>query len=144
MDRFEFFEILIRASFGKYITTKILDDSSDSIKKLIEDKLLMNLPPEARIQPNDFRKNRLYTQEMEGAIKSNWEMLNASFKLYKAKDKTKYFWIEHWIALLEATNLMGSHTGRSVSVSMFNVADAASTLTAAECSAYKHPQMLSA
>ena len=27
------------------------------------------------------------------------------FKLYKAKDRTAYFWIEHWDALLEDTRL---------------------------------------
>ncbi len=30
----------------------------------------------------------------------------AMFKFYKAKDRTKYFWVENWAALLEATNLM--------------------------------------
>ncbi|GMH44651.1 hypothetical protein BSKO_12603 [Bryopsis sp. KO-2023] len=109
--RFEFLEIIIRASFGKYITTKILDDSSDSVQRMLEDKLLPNLPPEACINPNDFRKTRFYTQEMEASIKSHWDVLNAMFKLYKAKDKTKYFWIEHWVTLLESINLIGAHTG---------------------------------
>ena len=30
----------------------------------------------------------------------------AMFKLYKAKDRTVYFWIEHWGALLKATRLI--------------------------------------
>lgn len=44
-------------------------------------------------------------------MKINWDVLGATFKLYKAKDKTKYFWIEHWMALLESANLLGAHTG---------------------------------
>lgn len=114
--RFEFQEILIRASFGKYITPKILDDSSDSVKKLLEEKLLRNLPQEAQLNPNDFRRDRFYTREMEGVLKLNWDLLNATFKLYKAKDKTKYFWIEHWVTLLEAIGLMGSHTGKKSTI----------------------------
>lgn len=114
--RFEFHEILIRASFGKYITPKILDDSSDSVKRLLEEKLLVNLPQEARLNPNDFRRDRFYTREMEAVLKFNWDLLNATFKLYKAKDKTKYFWIEHWIILLEAVGLMGSHTGKETAI----------------------------
>ena len=27
------------------------------------------------------------------------------FKFYKARDRTKFFWIENWAALLEATGL---------------------------------------
>eukprot|EP00983_Pelagomonas_calceolata_P014364 457934-Pelagomonas_calceolata.AAC.1 len=49
---------------------------------------------------------------MEMEIVKHWELLQATFKLYKAKDRTKMFWIEHWIALLESTNLLGTHTGR--------------------------------
>jgi len=42
----------------------------------------------------------------------HWDLLSASFHLYKAKDRTKMFWVEHWIALLESTNLLGGHTGK--------------------------------
>lgn len=109
--RFEFLEIIIRASFGKYIAPRILDDSSDSVQKLLDDEIVPHAPPEARINPNDFRRDRFYTREMDATIKLNWDLLVATFKLYKAKDKTKYFWIEHWISLLESASICGSHTG---------------------------------
>jgi hypothetical protein len=32
-------------------------------------------------------------------------------KVYKAKDRTKYFWIEHWSTLLESARLLGPVTG---------------------------------
>lgn len=40
------------------------------------------------------------------------------FKLFKAKDRTKWFQIEHWQALLEATKVMGTHTGGQSSSSV--------------------------
>jgi hypothetical protein len=33
-----------------------------------------------------------------------WLLLQA----YKAKDRTKYFYVEHWITLLESTGIMGN------------------------------------
>lgn len=35
----------------------------------------------------------------------------AMFKVYKARDRTKFFTIEHWAALLEAARMLGPHTG---------------------------------
>eukprot|EP00210_Caulerpa_lentillifera_P005165 g4937.t1 len=109
--RFEFLEIIIRASFGKYISSKQLNDSSDSVKKLLEDSIIPNLPMEAKVDPNEFRKERFYTPEMDMEIRRNYSFLKGIFKLYKAKDKTKYFAIEHWISFLESSNLIGPHTG---------------------------------
>ena len=103
--------MLVRASLGKYISSRKLNDSSDSVKKLLEEDLIPNLAPESTLDPNDFRRDRLYTAEMEKLIKTHFDLLLTIFKVYKAKDKTKYFYIEHWIAFLESTQLLGSHTG---------------------------------
>ena len=81
------------------------------MKKLLEEDLVPNLVPESMLDPNDFRRDRLYTAQMEKLIKTHFEMLHTTFKLYKAKDKTKYFCIEHWMTFLESTQLLGSHTG---------------------------------
>jgi hypothetical protein len=48
---------------------------------------------------------------MELLLLQNLEVLQACFKVYKAKDKTRYLWVEHWVALLESLNLLGLHTG---------------------------------
>jgi len=109
--RFEFLEIVVRASFGKYISSKRLNDSSDSVKKLLEDDIIPGLPPEAKTDPNDFRRDSLYNFEVEKVLKSNRDFFSALFKLYKARDKTKYFSVEHWMNLLESTKLLGDHSG---------------------------------
>ena len=37
-----------------------------------------------------------------------WLLLQA----YKAKDRTKYFYVEHWVTLLESTGILGNpHMG---------------------------------
>ena len=50
-------------------------------------------------------------QGMELLLLQNLELLQAAFKVYKAKDKTRYLWVQHWVALLESLNLLGLHTG---------------------------------
>lgn len=106
-------EILVRAALGKYITSKQLTDTSDSVKTFIEEDILKKIANDNIKNPNEFRKHKLYCSEMEDQIKLNYDLLLSIFKLYKAKDKTKYFWIEHWIAFLESVNLIGPHTGKN-------------------------------
>ncbi|GIL96494.1 hypothetical protein Vretimale_2284 [Volvox reticuliferus] len=108
--RFEFSEALVRAAFGRYITAGTVRDASDATRRLMQD-LKMSLPPIARVDPNNFRRNRLYTAEMEVAVVHNLELLTASFKLYKARDRAKYLSVDHWMSFLETNNLMAHHMG---------------------------------
>lgn len=43
------------------------------------------LPPLAVVDPNVFRRERLYTADMERAIVHNLELLTAAFKLFKVR-----------------------------------------------------------
>ncbi|KAJ9515640.1 hypothetical protein QJQ45_021752 [Haematococcus lacustris] len=111
MMRFEFYEGLVRAAFGKFITTKLLDDASDAVASFMEKVVLPHVPPEALLVPDHFRVHRLYTREVDACITEHLPLLKAVHKLYKAKDRTKYFCIEHWWALLDGCRLAGPHTG---------------------------------
>ena len=111
MMRFEFYEGVIRAAFGRYIYSREMKDASDATKLFLEDMVLSKVPKEALVDPNSFRRDRFYNAEVEVVLLDYQELLNASFKLYKARDKSKYFWIEHWAAFLESMFLMGPHTG---------------------------------
>ncbi|GLC59670.1 hypothetical protein PLESTB_001520500 [Pleodorina starrii] len=108
--RFEFMEALVRAAFGRYITSGALRDASDATRRLMDD-LRASLPPIARLDPNEFRRTRLYTAEMEVAVVHNLELLTASFKLYKARDRAKYLSIDHWMSFLETNKLLAPHMG---------------------------------
>ena len=57
------------------------------------------------------RRTRFYNPGVESVLKEYWELLTGCFKLYKAKDRSKFFWIEHWQAFLEA-NRWGPGYGR--------------------------------
>ncbi|GLC40789.1 hypothetical protein PLESTB_000022500 [Pleodorina starrii] len=112
MVRFEFMEGLVRVAFVKYINTKRMTDASDALGALLEEVITSpSLPPEARMDPNDFRRNRLYCSEVEEVVKEYWELLNGMFKLYKARDRARYFWPEHFMSFLESNQLLGPATG---------------------------------
>jgi hypothetical protein len=49
--------------------------------------------------------------EVDAVLVEYHDLLISCFKLYKSRDKAKFFWIEHWAAFLEAMCLMGPHTG---------------------------------
>ncbi|KAG2491392.1 hypothetical protein HYH03_010183 [Edaphochlamys debaryana] len=112
MVRFEFIEGLVRAAFGKYIATKRMDDASDAVGALLaEVQAAPGLPPEAKVDPNDFRRERFYLEDVEVVLIEYRELLTAAHKLYKARDRTKYFWPEHWLGFLDSNKLLGLATG---------------------------------
>ncbi|KAG2484429.1 hypothetical protein HYH03_016739 [Edaphochlamys debaryana] len=112
MVRFEFIEGLVRAAFGRYITTRRMDDASDAVAALLADvSSAPGLPPEARVDPNDFRRDRFYTPDVEAVLREYGELLAAAQRLYRARDRTKFFWPEHWLSFLEANRLLGLATG---------------------------------
>jgi len=108
--RFEFMELLIRVSMGKFLVPKVTAQLSEAVSKLFEEHLIPHLP-EAAKTPADMFRHRLYCQEVEAAFLQHWDLLQAVFKVYKAKDRTKLFWQDHWLALLTDLNLLGPHTG---------------------------------
>lgn len=44
-------------------------------------------------------------------VVAHYDLLRATHAVYRARDRTKLFWVEHWMALLESTNMVGPHTG---------------------------------
>ncbi|GFR46253.1 hypothetical protein Agub_g7803 [Astrephomene gubernaculifera] len=108
--RFEFLEALVRAAFFRFIAPGAPRDAADATRQLLRE-LEPVLPPGARVDPNEFRRTRLYTYEMEMAVVHNLELLTAAFKLYKARDRAKYLGIDHWMSFLESNNLLAPHMG---------------------------------
>eukprot|EP00798_Chlamydomonas_sp_ICE-L_P007991 gene7991-1215_t len=105
LDLFEFYEALVRFAFGKFINHKGTDDASDAVLMLLDQVLIPNVPPAALLDPNEFRRNRMYNESMD---------LVALYYLYKAKNRSKYFDMEHYKSMLTATCLLGKHTGIEV------------------------------
>ncbi|KAG2437653.1 hypothetical protein HYH02_011034 [Chlamydomonas schloesseri] len=111
--RFEFMEALVRTAFARYIHGGMVTDGSDATKMLMQ-HLRGVLPPLALVDPNTFRREKLYTADMERAIVHNLELLTAAFKLFKARDKAKYMDISHWMSFVESNNLLAPHMGLTV------------------------------
>ncbi|KAG2452450.1 hypothetical protein HYH02_002692 [Chlamydomonas schloesseri] len=112
MVRFEFMEGIVRAAFGKYIASKKCTDASDAVGMLLEEiSNAPDLPPEAKVEPNDFRRHRFYTRQVEAVLKEYYDLLLGMYKLYKARDRSRLFWPEHWAAFLDSNKLLGLATG---------------------------------
>ncbi|GMH40714.1 hypothetical protein BSKO_08618 [Bryopsis sp. KO-2023] len=107
--RFEFYEILVRLATAKYIYSGKMNDSSDAVSRLVEMCIAPHLPAVARHNPDDFRRNRLYTQQMDQLVVIHLPLLEAFFNIYKAKNKTKYFWVEHWLSFLKVNQMFGRY-----------------------------------
>lgn len=52
----------------------------------------------------------MHTPAMADYLAKHWLFITALYKLFKAKDHTKHFRIEHWGSFLESIKLLG-HSG---------------------------------
>ena len=78
---FELYEVLVRLSFAKYINSKEMNDASDALDRLMEENVLSNIPEECLVDPNEFRFNRLYTEEVEEVLVKYDSFLQAIFRV---------------------------------------------------------------
>lgn len=131
--QFELYEVLVRLAFAKFINSKEMSDASDALDRLMEEHVLPNIPEEVLVDPNEFRFNRMYTEDVEEvllkyddfliAIFQVWRVCMCQFdhtvwtspgkhrtlQVYKAADKTKFLWIEHYKEFLDVCFLLKDH-----------------------------------
>ena len=74
-------QTLIKLSVGRYIPSDTLD-VSDAVDKLMGERVSRLLPPDAKIDPNTFRDERLYTLEVESMFRTHLNSLHALFEAY--------------------------------------------------------------
>lgn len=67
--RFEWLEALVRISIAKYIQDKQMTNDISEAVGLFCKEHLHRLPPEATLDTNEFRRNRLYNEEVDGLLK---------------------------------------------------------------------------
>ena len=77
----QFMQTLIKLSVGRYIPSDTLD-VSDAVDKLMGERVSRLLPPDAKIDPNTFRDERLYTLEVESMFRTHLNSLHALFEAY--------------------------------------------------------------
>jgi len=85
--RFEFMQSIVRISVAKYIRTKMVSNVSLALKYLFERDLLCKLPPEAHHRPDDFRRARLYKEDVDIVLRRNEEKLSQIFAHYSISEQ---------------------------------------------------------
>ena len=60
----------MRLAFAKFIVSKMMTDASDAVDRLMDEFVIPNLPPEALVDPNEFRFTRLYNQQVEAFLEA--------------------------------------------------------------------------
>ena len=86
--RWEFVEAVVRIALAKYGYCGDHDrddpaktaDPSEAIQRLIDINIIPHLGPEAAVDSNEFRKNRLYNEEVDTVLKDHLKMLRSLFK----------------------------------------------------------------
>lgn len=58
-----------------YRLYRFMDDPGDAVTLLMEDAVLPNVPHEALVEPNNFRRDRLYTREVNEVLSSHMPFL---------------------------------------------------------------------
>ena len=96
--RFEYIETLVRIAVARFIRT-VPDFPKDiclATQKLIAEVIQPNMPPEACVDSNDFRRNRLYFEEMDllydkhlRTLKVGWDSLKGVRRFQVALKKKK-------------------------------------------------------
>lgn len=89
--RFEFMQCLVRIAIAKYVhggegrsrSAKIAD-VSEALETLLTKDIAPNLPPEANVVPDNFRRGRLYTRPTHEALEKAEPMLRAIYDFYAA------------------------------------------------------------
>ena len=85
-------------------------DPSEAIQRLIDKNIMPNLEssPEASIDSNDFRRTRLYTENVDQVLKANLKMLKTLFKgacKQKRGSREKRMSVEEYNRLLATLDL---------------------------------------
>lgn len=95
--RFEFLEIFVRIAVAKYGKGQATDDVSDAVDILAERSIQPCLCPEAALDANVFRRERLYCEEVAEVLEGKQTELKAIYRYYKAKSRTKLMGMEDFV-----------------------------------------------
>eukprot|EP00798_Chlamydomonas_sp_ICE-L_P023776 gene23776-9335_t len=111
--RYEFLEALVRLAIAKYGRGQATEDVAEAVKMILEKNIAANLPAYATLKTNDFRKERLYNEEVDLVLKKHNVMLKALYSRYRMKPaggglRTKSLKIEGWGQLMADAKLVDS------------------------------------
>ena len=79
--RFEWLEVIVRIGFAKYLKSKLVQHSWESVELLITENMPL-VDAGALLDPNDFRKRCLYTEDVDALLAANLKWLRKMFNSY--------------------------------------------------------------
>jgi len=96
---------------GTFVTPSMTQDPSEAISRLCEEHILPHLGAAAVHNKNEFRRTRLYNEEVNDILKPKLPVLKEIFITYckgKPHSRTKYpiMSIEEWCDFLNAVNMI--------------------------------------
>ena len=89
--QFELLEVLVRLAFARYLLSRELSDASDAVERLLAEHVIPSLPPEALVDTNEFRFERMYNRAVEGLLIEHKDFLAA---VYAVRPFLK---VERWL-----------------------------------------------
>lgn len=116
--RFEFIEALTRIAVAKYGRGYVVPQQQEgggsgrplslpeAFEHLMSSNMLPNLPPEALLDRNEFRRTRLYFEEVDDVLKKHRAFLTHAYNSRRIRDlrsglRPKTMKLEHWQALMD-------------------------------------------
>lgn len=100
--RYQFLQTLIKLAVARSIPLET-DDVSDAVEKLMSERMARFLPADAKIDPNAFRDDKLYTLEVEGVLRTHLRSLHALFEAFAGAGpagRADLMSLPEWLSLL--------------------------------------------
>lgn len=107
--RHELCEALVRIAVQKY--SKQTADVSDCLDLLLN-HIMLHIPKEAIIDPDEFREERFYTEDMERTVKKYQKDLGEVYKHYSCLNPVQgkpKFGIDEIVQLFQDASMLGNH-----------------------------------
>ena len=108
--RFEFLGCIVRLSVAKFIKSNVTDDVSDAVCLLCDRNIDAHLGPEAVHDSNDFRKDRLYTREVDKIFTAAAPRLRQVYNTFGKRDELgegTRMTMNEWLSFVDAAGLFG-------------------------------------
>ncbi|KAJ1458881.1 hypothetical protein M885DRAFT_614242 [Pelagophyceae sp. CCMP2097] len=106
--RHEFLECVVRIAVALF--RHLVDDVGGCVTMLYEDVLRPNCPPEANVLADDFRRGKLYFEDVERALTPHLNILKVVYQKYTLLSLDvahRVFALREWMALVADCRLLG-------------------------------------
>ena len=107
--RFEFLDCVVRIAIAKYLKSGVTNDVSDALKMLCEQNIKANLGPEALHDSNDFRRERMYFEDVDKVYFKHIKKLKMIFDVFASPkvgfSQQSLMTLEEWCKFMKMLDL---------------------------------------